>query len=196
MKYQILFYCVFFLFNQFLLAQFKPTFHFTNTFHLLNYKTDNPVYDLTTHYGYFPEMKVGIQGADIAIFSIGLKYQMMGGKTSNNEVLGASYLLFPIHATFLWNFKNSLIKGFFDAALDDGFKIKDKELFYQGIKYSFSNHYVGLQVSPGIEYPLKNAFSLTFQVYYSLQINDASKNFFIGKFHHYGLSVGLRFIRK
>jgi len=186
---------IFFFINHYIFAQFQSTYHFTNTTHVLNYKTDNPIYDLSNRWSYTPEVKVGVQGADVAIFSLGIKYQLMGGNTKDKNLLGAYYLLFPLHTTFLWKINSSALWGFFDTGFEFGKALKVFNGWNQGIHYQFRKEYLGLLIAPGAEYCFLPRYSLTFQFYYSLQINDASNNLFIGKYHHYGFSLGIRYFK-
>lgn len=190
-----LFFYFFFIIFTISKAQFNITFHLANQFIIHNYKTDNPIYDLTNHFVYSPELRVGIQGSNIAIFSTGLKYQFMGGNNQANNKLGAYYILFPFNFTFLWKITHSHFQWFFDSGFCYGAQTRSIHGNQEGIDYQFNKNYWGLHLAPGIEYLINSKFSITFQGYYTLQMNDASKNSFIGKFHNYGIQVGLRYLR-
>ncbi len=178
-----------------LYAQFRPTFFFNNIVSLQNYKTDNPKYDLRSFLSYSPELMFGLQGANIAIFSLGLKYQMMGGQTPNNQRVGSNYAILSLHITFLWKIQNSHFQWFINSGLEYGYATNKKLISLNGIDYDFHNHYWGLHLSPGIEYSFHTNYAINFQFHYALQINDASKNFFIGKFHSYGMNIGIRYLK-
>ncbi len=177
-------------------AQFRLTYIAKNCFVLQNYKTDNPIYDLGNHFSYSPELGIGLQGADIAIFSLGLQYHFMGGKNSSNKILGVSYLLIPFNTAFLWKISNTQWNAYLDTGLQYGIQLASQSGENEGIPYRFHSNYWGLHLSPGVEYGFHSKIRLILQVYYSLQINDASKNFFIGKFHNYGIKLGIRYLKK
>ncbi len=177
-------------------AQFRLTYIAKNSFILQNYKTDNPIYDLGNHFSYSPELVIGLQGADIAIFSFGIQYHFMGGKNSSNQKLGANYLLFPLSTTFIWKISDTRWNAYLDAGLQYGYQLASQTGENKGFSYEFHSHYWGLHLSPGLEYTLNSKFRFIFQGYYTLQINDASKNFFIGKFHNYGIKLGIRYLKE
>lgn len=176
-------------------AQFNITFHLVNQLIIQNYKTDNPIYDLNNRFAYSPELRIGFQGSNIAIFSTGIKYQFMGGNNQISSKLGSYYLLFPFNCTFLWKINPTNYQWFFDSGLCYGIITRTVHGNQHGIDYQFNKNYWGFHLSPGIEYSINPKFSVSFQGYYTLQMNDASKNSFIGKFHNYGIQVGLRYLK-
>lgn len=186
-------FCLLFISSS--MGQFRFTLIGNNLLALQNYKTDNPIYDLQNHFTYSPEFRLGVQGADVVIFSLGLQYQFMGGENFDNKKIGAYYFLFPLSTTFLWKISHSHFQWYLDAGLQYGFQLFTKYGEQKGILYYFNEHYWGFYLAPGIEYKINSQFSVIFQSYYTLQINDASKNFFIGKFHHYGIKLGFRYLK-
>lgn len=183
------------LFTNLLIAQFQPTLVFNHAILLHNYKTDNSIYDLKNSFSYSPELRLGLQGADIAILTLGISYQFMGGKNIQNQRTGGNFLTFSANVTFLWKLSSSRFQWYFDTGFQYGKQISSQLGEHQGILYEFNPHYWGVHLSPGVEYKFNTQISWIFQTYYTLQINDASKNFFIGKFHQYGIKLGFRYIK-
>lgn len=178
------------------MGQFRWTYALNHHFIIQNYKTDNPIYDLQNHFSYSPEFRIGLQGSDVAIFFVGIQSHFMGGKSGVHQKIGAYYLLFPLSTTFLWKFYPLNFQGYFDTGLQYGRLFSSYAKENQGIFYDFHPNYWGVHFSPGIEYNITSQFSMIFQTYYTLQFNDASKNFFIGKFHNYGLKLGIRYLKE
>lgn len=173
-----------FIFLQ-LSAQPKIRYSFDFLQGISNYKTDTPSYNLNNRYFLSISSSIFFQAHESFGLSIGMQYKQANAFLKGRFAL--HYLLFPLQIQFMYPLNLSGTQLIFAANIENGFRLFPSKQPDSTSPYLFKKYYVGFALMPGIAFSDK--IPINFYAYYNLQMNDASLNTFIGKWHHYGVRV-------
>lgn len=166
-------------------AQPKIRYSFAILQGISNYKTDTPSFNLNNRYFLSLSSSIFLQAHESFAIGIGTQYKQANAYQKGRFAL--HYFVFPLQVQFAYPLNVSGTQLLFAASIENGLLLFPPKQPESTTPYFFKKYYAGFALMPGIA--LSEKIPLNLYLYYNLQMNDASLNTFIGKWHHYGVQV-------